>query len=96
MVEEKQCQGPELIPWPAKEASSGTDSSHPGSFHVFSCSVQLACEGDLRVTKRSMFWGQGDDVLPDLPAGGEQGAAAQVQPLGDLEFVLDRRRRRRQ
>jgi hypothetical protein len=57
--------------------------------------AQVACQGDLRVVKRSGFWGQGADILTDLPAGSEQAAAAEVQPLGQLEFVLDRRRRER-
>lgn len=71
----------------------------------------------MHVVKRSGFWGQGEEVLPDLPASssstssshaagdgaaaGEAGgaveaaAAVKVMPLGQLEFVLDRRRRPR-
>lgn len=48
----------------------------------------------MAVVKRDRFWGQGDNVLPDLPpadsaaAGGE--AAASVMPLGQtLELLLD-------
>lgn len=52
------------------------------------------------MTKRSGFWGQGEGVLPDLPAtggdssSGSSSSGASVAPLGQLEFVLDRRRRR--
>lgn len=61
--------------------------------------------------KRSGFWGQGEQVLPDLPAaaaagqagGGSGGVAApagstaaEVAPLGELEFILDRRRQSKQ
>lgn len=63
---------------------------------------QVACQGDLAVVKRSKFWGQGEEVLLDLPEGaagsaGSAGAAAaaDVMPLGQLEFVLDRRRQQR-
>ncbi|KAL4450229.1 hypothetical protein ABPG77_010898 [Micractinium sp. CCAP 211/92] len=60
---------------------------------------QLACQGDLTVVKRSGFWGQGEEVLPALPdpgpgPAGVGAAAAQAMPLGQLEFVLDRRRQR--
>ncbi|KAL4855886.1 putative membrane transporter protein [Chlorella vulgaris] len=61
---------------------------------------QVACQSDLRVIKRSKFWGQGDDLVPDLPsADGNLPAtatAAQVMPLGEFELVLDRRRRAQQ
>ncbi|KAI3424813.1 hypothetical protein D9Q98_008199 [Chlorella vulgaris] len=63
---------------------------------------QVACQSDLRVIKRSKFWGQGDDLVTDLPsADGNLPAtaaatAAQVMPLGELELVLDRRRRAQQ
>ena len=55
--------------------------------------VQVSCQGDVRVIKRSGFWGQDDQVLPDLPAA-DSSYAASVAPLGQLEFVLDRRRQR--
>lgn len=60
---------------------------------------QVACQGDLRVVKRSGFWGQGDQALPDLApgtdgSGGSGGGSSSVTPLGQLEFVLDRRWRR--
>jgi hypothetical protein len=66
------------------------------------CALQVACQSDLRVIKRSKFWGQGDDLVTDLPsADGNLPAtaaatAAQVMPLGELELVLDRRRRAQQ
>lgn len=57
----------------------------------------MACQGDLAVVKRSQFWGQGEEVLPDLPEPGPgAAAAAEAMPLGQLEFVLDRRRQRAQ
>ncbi|KAG2435452.1 hypothetical protein HYH02_011952 [Chlamydomonas schloesseri] len=64
---------------------------------------QVACAGDLRLTKYDKFWGEGDTPLPDLPptagaaggAAGEGGAGgAGVTPLGELEFVLDREAQR--
>ena len=64
--------------------------------------LQVACLGHLQVVKREGFWGHRDQVLPDLTeAAGADGSAASaaasaaVAPLGQLEFVLDRRRQRR-
>lgn len=59
------------------------------------CCTQVACQGDVRVIKRSGFWGQHQEVLPDLAAADSSSTgAASVTPLGQLEFVLDRRRQR--
>lgn len=75
--------------------------AHPARFLCRSHPLQLACQGDLTVVKRSGFWGQGEEVLPALPdpgpgPAGVGAAAAQAMPLGQLEFVLDRRRQRGQ
>eukprot|EP00898_Chlorokybus_atmophyticus_P003837 jgi/Chlat1/4454/Chrsp29S04402 len=45
---------------------------------------QVRCEGDLKVYKRSKFWGQGDEVMEDITEDN-----ASVLPLGELEFILD-------
>lgn len=49
-------------------------------------SSAVSCQSDLSVIKREGFWGQGETVLQDLPAG--EGRSS--PPLGRLEYILDR------
>ncbi|KAG6545592.1 hypothetical protein Mapa_012945 [Marchantia paleacea] len=49
------------------------------------CSVQV--DGDLTVTKFNKFWGQGE--VPVGPAS----VTDRVTPLGDIEFILDSRKK---
>ncbi len=46
--------------------------------------VQVRCDSDLQVVKYDKFWGEGDVQLGPLAEG------EFWQPLGELEFVLDR------
>ncbi|KXZ46678.1 hypothetical protein GPECTOR_41g642 [Gonium pectorale] len=52
---------------------------------------QVACMGDVSLTKYDKFWGEGDAALPDLPPGAAEAGrpTGRVTPLGALEFVLD-------
>ncbi|KAL4421614.1 hypothetical protein ABPG75_010905 [Micractinium tetrahymenae] len=101
-----EVRGPvEPAGWTAQERLRLNFPPHgpPGNARL-RLACQVACQGDLAVVKRTQFWGQGEEVVPDFPdatagAAGTAGtagtaAAAEVMPLGQLEFVLDRRRQR--
>mmetsp|Transcript_8021 Transcript_8021/g.16419 ORF Transcript_8021/g.16419 Transcript_8021/m.16419 type:complete len:201 (+) Transcript_8021:98-700(+) len=53
--------------------------------------LRLACQvrvnQDITVIKRDKFWGEGDSIREDIA---EAASASSLQPLGSLEFVLDR------
>lgn len=51
--------------------------------------LQVTCDGpELEVIKRDKFWGQGDTVL-----GPAAGPGDYSMPLGELEFLLDSKRK---
>lgn len=47
---------------------------------------QVRCHGDVEVTKRDRFWGQGDAVMGQW----EDDEEGEVVPFRQLEFLLDR------